>query len=60
MRVLWSLLTQRMDGTRLVHKKVRSVEITAPDVMWHEVDGDVYQGNALKVDVLAGGVEVLV
>jgi diacylglycerol kinase (ATP) len=60
LRVIWSLLTQRMDGAMLLHKKVRSVEITAPDVMWHEVDGDVYQGNALKVDVVAGGVEVLV
>ncbi len=47
--VLWSVVRQ-----------ARSVEIIAPDVQWNEVDGEVYRGNVLRAEIVAGGVRVVV
>ena len=57
--VLWSLLRQRPDGVSMLQRKARSVEIKAPDVQWHEVDGDVYRGNVLRAQIIPGGVHVV-
>jgi len=57
--VLWSIIRQRPDGTRILQRKARSVEVKAPDVHWHEVDGDVYQGNVLRAQIIPGGVRVV-
>jgi len=57
--VLWSLLRQRPDGVSILQRKARSVEIKAPDVQWHEVDGDVYRGNVLRAQIIPGGVHVV-
>jgi hypothetical protein len=52
-------MTQKLDGSGIVQRKVRSVEMKAPELQWHEVDGDVYRGNVLRVDVVPGGVEIV-
>jgi diacylglycerol kinase family enzyme len=57
--VLWSIVRQQPDGTSMLQRKARSVEIKAPDVQWHEVDGDVYRGNVLKAEIVPGGVNVV-
>lgn len=57
--VLWSLVRQQPDGVRLMQRKARSVEIKAPDVGWHEVDGEVYRGNVLRAEIIPGGVHVV-
>ncbi|HET9849821.1 MAG TPA: diacylglycerol kinase family protein [Candidatus Dormibacteraeota bacterium] len=57
--VLWSLLRQHPDSARILQRKARSVEIKAPDVQWHEVDGDVYRGNVLRAEMIPGGVRVV-
>ena len=57
--VLWSLLRQRPDGVSMMQRKARSVEIKAPGVQWHEVDGDVYRGNVLRAQIVPGGVQVV-
>jgi len=57
--VLWSIVRQQPDGTSMLQRKARSVEIKAPDVQWHEVDGDVYRGNVLKAQIVPGGVNVV-
>ncbi len=57
--VLWSIIRQQPDGTSMLQRKARSVEIKAPDVQWHEVDGDVYRGNVLKAEIVPGGVNVV-
>jgi diacylglycerol kinase (ATP) len=57
--VLWSLLRQRPDGISMLQRKARSVEIKAPTVQWHEVDGDVYRGNVLRAEIIPGGVQVV-
>jgi diacylglycerol kinase (ATP) len=57
--VLWSLLRQRPDGIITLQRKARSVEIKAPDVQWHEVDGEVYRGNVLRAQIIPGGVQVV-
>ena len=57
--VLWSVIRQRPDGDRIMQRKARSVEIKAPDVQWHEVDGDVYRGNVLRAEIIPGGVRVV-
>ena len=57
--LLWSLLRQRPDGTRIMQRKARHVEVKAPDVRWHEVDGEVYQGNVLRAEIIPGGVRVV-
>jgi diacylglycerol kinase family enzyme len=57
--VLWSVMRQQPDGTRMMQRKARSVEVKAPDVHWHEVDGDVYQGNVLRAQIIPGGVQVV-
>jgi diacylglycerol kinase family enzyme len=57
--VLWSIIRQRPDGDRIMQRKARSVEIKAPDVRWHEVDGDVYRGNVLRAEIIPGGVRVV-
>jgi diacylglycerol kinase family enzyme len=57
--VLWSVIRQRPDGDRVLQRKARFVEIKAPDVQWHEVDGDVYRGNVLRAEVIPGGVHVV-
>jgi hypothetical protein len=43
----------------MLQRKARSVEIKAPDVQWHEVDGEVHQGNVLRAEIVAGGVHVV-
>jgi diacylglycerol kinase (ATP) len=57
--VLWSLVRQRPDGISMLQRKARSVEVKAPDVQWHEVDGDVYRGNVLRAEIIPGGVQVV-
>jgi diacylglycerol kinase (ATP) len=57
--VLWSMIRQRPDGDRILQRKARSVEIKAPDVQWHEVDGEVYRGNVLRAEIIPGGVRVV-
>ena len=44
----------------MLQRKARSIEIKAPDVQWHEVDGEVYRGNVLRAEVVAAGVSVVV
>ncbi len=58
--VLWSVFRQRADGDSILLRKARSVEITAPDVQWHEVDGEVRRGNVLRAQIVPGGVNVVV
>lgn len=60
MSVLWSVLRQRPNGVSMIQRKAKSVEVKAPDVQWHEVDGDVYRGNVLKVEIVPGAVNVVV
>jgi diacylglycerol kinase family enzyme len=60
MSVLWSLLRQRPNGLSVMQRKAKSVEIKAPDVHWHEVDGDVYRGNVLRAEIVPGAVNVVV
>ena len=57
--VLWRILRQRSDGQSMMQRKARSVEIKAPDVLWHEVDGDVHRGNVLRAEIVPGGVRVV-
>lgn len=57
--VLWSLVRQQPDGVRLMQRKARSVEVKAPDVPWHEVDGEVHRGNVLRAEIIPGGVHVI-
>jgi len=57
--VLWSLVRQRPDGISMLQRKARSVEVKAPDVQWHEVDGEVYRGNVLRAEIIPGGVQVV-
>jgi len=57
--VLWRILRQRTDGQSMLQRKARSVEIKAPDVQWHEVDGDVHRGNVLRAEIVPGGVRVV-
>ena len=58
--VLWSVVRHRADSDSMVQRKARSVEIIAPDVQWNEVDGEVYRGNVLRAEIVAGGVRVVV
>ena len=58
-QVLWNVLTHRSDGMSMLQRKVRSVDIKAPDVQWHEVDGDVYRGNVLRAEIVPGAVTVV-
>ncbi len=58
--ILWRILRQRSDGESMLQRKARSVEIIAPDVQWNEVDGEVFRGNVLRAEVIAGGVNVVV
>ena len=60
MSLLWALLRQRPNGVSVMQRKAKSVEIKAPDVQWHEVDGDVYRGNVLKAEIVPGAVNVVV
>ena len=57
--VLWSLIRQRPNGVSVLQRKARSVEVKAPDVQWHEVDGDVHRGNVLRAQIVPGGVQVV-
>src|SRR5207245_588088 len=57
--VLWRILRQRTDGHSMLQRKARSVEIKAPEVQWHEVDGDVHRGNVLRAQIVPGGVRVV-
>jgi len=57
--VLWSLIRQRPDGVSMLQRKARSIEIKAPEVQWHEVDGDVHRGNVLRAQIVPGGVQVV-
>ena len=60
-RVLWGLMThQSGEGGSMLQRKVRSVEVKAPDRQWHEVDGDVHRGNVLRAEVIPKGVHVIV
>jgi len=57
--VLWRLLRQQADGRLVLQRKARSVEVKAPDVQWHEVDGEVYRGNVLRAEIVPGGVSIV-
>ena len=57
--VLWSLLQRQPDGEHIMQRKARSVEVKAPDVQWHEIDGEVYRGNVLRAEIIPGGVRVV-
>lgn len=57
--VLWRIFRQRADGSSMLQRKVRSVEIKAPDVQWYEVDGEVHRGNVLRAEIVPGGVRVV-
>jgi diacylglycerol kinase family enzyme len=57
--ILWSVIRQQPDGVRLMQRKARSVEVKAPDVGWHEVDGEVFRGNVLRGEIIPGGVHVV-
>jgi len=56
--VLWRIVRQRADGSSMLQRKARSVEIKAPDVQWYEVDGEVHRGNVLRAEIVPGGVRV--
>jgi YegS/Rv2252/BmrU family lipid kinase len=58
--ILWQIFRRRAEGDSMLQRKARSVEIKAPDVQWHEVDGEVYRGNVLRAEIVAGGVSVVV
>ena len=58
--ILWRILRQRGDGESMLLRKARSVEIIAPDVEWNEIDGEVFRGNVLRAQIIAGGVNVVV
>jgi diacylglycerol kinase (ATP) len=57
--VLWRIIRQRSDGSSMLQRKARSVEIKAPDVQWYEVDGEVHRGNVLRAEIVPGGVRVV-
>jgi diacylglycerol kinase (ATP) len=57
--VLWRIVRQRSDGSNMLQRKARSVEIKAPDVQWYEVDGEVHRGNVLRAEIVPGGVRVV-
>jgi diacylglycerol kinase family enzyme len=57
--VLWRIVRQRADGSSMLQRKARSVEIKAPDVQWHEVDGEVHRGNVLRAEIVPGAVHVV-
>ena len=57
--VLWRIVRQRSDGSSMMQRKARSVEIKAPDVQWYEVDGEVHRGNVLRAEIVPGGVRVV-
>ena len=57
--LLWSIVRQKPDGVRLMQRKARSVEVKAPDIPWHEIDGEVYRGNVLRAEIIPGGVQVV-
>jgi diacylglycerol kinase (ATP) len=57
--VLWRIFRQRADGGSMLQRKARSVEIKAPDVQWHEVDGEVHRGNVLRAEIVPGAVNVV-
>jgi diacylglycerol kinase family enzyme len=57
--VLWRIFRHRADGSSMVQRKARSVEIKAPDVQWYEVDGEVHRGNVLRAEIVPGGVRVV-
>jgi len=58
--VVWSILRQKPNGLSVMQRKARSVEIKAPGVQWHEVDGDVYRGNVLRAEIVPGAVNIIV
>ena len=57
--ILWRIVRQRSDGSSMLQRKARSVEIKAPDVQWYEVDGEVHRGNVLRAEIVPGGVRVV-
>ena len=57
--LLWRIVRQRADGSSVLQRKARTVEIKAPGIQWHEVDGDVYRGNVLRAQIVPGGVRVV-
>jgi diacylglycerol kinase (ATP) len=57
--VLWRIIRQQPAGPAMLQRKGRSVEIKAPDVQWHEIDGDVHRGNVLRAEIVPGGVNVV-
>ena len=60
-QVLMSLVTRRIDGSQAMwQRKVRTVEIKAPDREWHEVDGEVARGNVLRAEIIPRGVRIVV
>ncbi|HYM51201.1 MAG TPA: diacylglycerol kinase family protein [Candidatus Limnocylindrales bacterium] len=62
-QVLWTIVTQQQQpngGQVMLQRKVRTVEVKAPDRQWHEVDGDVHRGNVLRAEVIPKGVHIVV
>jgi diacylglycerol kinase (ATP) len=57
--ILWRIVRQRADGSSMMQRKARSVEIKAPDLQWYEVDGEVHRGNVLRAEIVPGGVRVV-
>ncbi len=58
--VLWAIATSRQARRGdILLQKVRSVEITSPDVSWHQIDGEVHRGNALRVEILPKGINIV-
>jgi len=57
--VLWRIVRNRSDGSSMMQRKARSVQIMAPDVQWYEVDGEVHRGNVLRAEIVPGGVRVV-
>ena len=58
--VVWSIATGRQQERQdIVLRKVRTVEITSSEVSWHQIDGEVHRGNALRIEILPGGIKVV-
>jgi len=58
--VLGSIVTGRQNHCPdISFRKVRSVEIVAPDLLWYEVDGETHRGNVLRVEILPGGISIV-
>jgi len=58
--IVWSIATRRQERrSDIRYRRVRAVELKSPDVGWYQVDGEVHQGNALRIEILPGGITVV-